>query len=266
MIAFVRELSALLERCELSYIGRVSIDVQRARRQHEGYVAELAARGCELCWLPPLPQHADAVFVEDTAVVLPELMVITRPGAVSRRAEVDSVAATLAQHRPQVRVRAPGTLEGGDVLRIGRRLYVGVSGRTNAAGIEQLAAALAPLGYTVHGVPMQGCLHLKSAATFIPPDTLLVNPEWVDPALFAVRHVVHVAEAFGANTLTVGSVTLVSSDYPATQERLRAAGITTRSLEVSELHKAEAALTCMSLIFESLPASAGQARAQRAEK
>ena len=257
MLAFVRELSPLLERCELSYIGRAPIDAQRARRQHQGYVSELSAHGCELRWLPPLPGHADGVFVEDTAVVLPELTVITRPGATSRRAEVDSVAATLAGHTPLVPVRDPGTLEGGDVLRIGRRLYVGISGRTNAAGLAQLAAALAPFDYTVQGVPLRGCLHLKSAVTFIPPDTLLVNPEWVDAALFEVGHIVQVAEPFGANTLTVGGVTLVSADYPATQERLRAAGIAARALEVSELHKAEAALTCMSLIFETLPASAG---------
>jgi dimethylargininase len=266
MIAFVRELSPLVERCELSYIGRARIDAQRARRQHEGYVAELAARGCELRWLPPLPQHADGVFVEDTAVVLPELTVITRPGAVSRRAEVDSVAATLAPHTHLVHVRDPGTLEGGDVLCIGRRVYVGISGRTNAEGVAQLAAALAPFDYAVHAVAMHGCLHLKSAATFIPPDTLLVNAEWVDPALFGVQRIVHVAEPFGANTLTVGGVTLVSSDYPATQERLRRAGIATRALEVSELHKAEAALTCMSLIFETLPASAVLTRAQRAQE
>jgi dimethylargininase len=266
MIAFVRELSPLLERCELSYIGRASIDLQRARQQHQGYVNELAARGCELRWLPALPQHADGVFVEDTAVVLPELTVITRPGAASRRAEVDSVAATLAAHTPLVHVRDPGTLEGGDVLRIGRRLYVGISGRTNAAGLEQLAAALAPFGYTVHGVGLRDCLHLKSAATFIPPDTLLVNPEWVDATLFDVRRTVAVAEPFGANTLTVGGVTLVSADYPATQERLRAAGIATCALGVSELHKAEAALTCMSLIFETLPGLSAQAGAQRAQE
>jgi dimethylargininase len=253
MIGFVRELSPSLERCELSYLARVSIDAARARRQHQGYVAALSACGCELRWLPSLPQHPDGVFVEDTAVVLPQLTVIARPGAVSRRAEVDSVAATLSQHTPLVAVRAPATLEGGDVLRIGRRLYVGLSGRTNDAGIAQLAAALAPFEYTVHGVALRGCLHLKSAATFIPPATLLVNPEWVDPALFEVQRVVHVAEPFGANTLTLGGVTLVSSDYPATQERMRAAGIATRALEVSELHKAEAALTCMSLIFETLP-------------
>jgi dimethylargininase len=182
--------------------------------------------------------------------VVPEVAVITRPGADSRRGEVESVAATLGGVGPVARVQAPATLEGGDVLRIGRRLYVGASARSNAEGVAQLAAALAPFGYEVRAVTMRDCLHLKSAATFIPPDTLLVNPAWVDPAEFRTAHVIEVVEPFGANTLTVNGVTLVSADYPRTQHRLAGAGIVTRALEVSELHKAEAALTCLSLIFE----------------
>ena len=251
MLAFIRELSPLLERCELSYVERLAIDGERARRQHQGYVRELEALGCQPAWLPALPEHADAVFVEDTAVVVPEITVITRPGALSRRNEVESVASTLAPHTRMARVHGPGTLEGGDVLRIGHALYVGISGRTNADGIAQLASALAPFGYSVQAAPLQGCLHLKSAVTFIAPDTVLVNPQWVDPGLFGVRNVVHVdeAEPFGANTLSVNGVTLVSADYPRTRQRLAARGITTRTLEISELHKAEAALTCMSLIF-----------------
>lgn len=251
MMAFVRELSPLLERCELSYVERLAIDGERARHQHHAYVRELESLGCQLAWLPALPEHADAVFVEDTAVVVPELTVITRPGALSRRNEVESVASTLAPHTRLSRVREPGTLEGGDVLRIGRALYVGVSRRTNADGVAQLASALAPFAYSVQAVSMQGCLHLKSAVTFIAPDTVLVNPQWVDPALFGARNVVHVAaeEPFGANTLTVNGVTLVSADYPRTRERLEGSGITTRALQITELHKAEAALTCMSLIF-----------------
>jgi dimethylargininase len=252
MIAYIRELSPRLERCELSFLGRSPIDGAQARRQHSAYVGELASLGCRLAWLPALPEHPDGVFVEDTAVIVPEITVITRPGAASRRNEVESVATTLASQTRLARVREPGTLEGGDVVRIGRALYVGMSARSNADGIAQLAQALAPFNYSVQGVPMQGCLHLKSAVTCIAPDTILVNPEWVDPALFGVRKVIEVAppEPFGANTLTVSGVTLVSADYPLTQQALEAAGITTRALEVTELHKAEAALTCMSLIFE----------------
>ena len=252
MIAFVREVSPELARCELSLIERVPIDAARAHRQHQDYAAELCALGCELEWLPPLPGHPDAVFVEDTAVLVPELAVITRPGAASRRGEVDSVAAALIRRLPVTRLGEPASLDGGDVLRIGQSLYVGVSGRSNAAGVAQLAAALAPLGYTVRAVPLTGCLHLKSACTFIRPEVLLVNPRWVDPAVFA--HTVPVAvdadEPYAANTLSVGSVTLVSSAYPRTRQRLEQAGIATRALQVDELHKAEAALTCMSLMLE----------------
>jgi dimethylargininase len=252
MLAYVRELSPRLERCELSFLGRSPIDGAQARRQHAAYVGALESLGCRLAWLPALPEHPDGVFVEDTAVSVPEITVITRPGAASRRNEVESVATTLAAQTRLARVREPGTLEGGDVLRIGRALYVGMSARSNPDGIAQLAAALAAFSYSVQGVPMQGCLHLKSAVTCIAPDTVLVNPQWVDPALFGLRNVIEVApsEPFGANTLTVSGVTLVSADYPLTQQALEAAGVRTRALEVSELHKAEAALTCMSLIFE----------------
>ena len=251
MIAFVREVSPQLARCELSLIERVPVDAARAHRQHQRYAAELRALGCELQWLPPLPAHADGVFVEDTAVLVPELAVITRPGVASRRGEVESVAASLTRHLPVTRLSEPATLEGGDVLRIGHSLYVGISGRSNAAGVAQLGAALAPLGYSVRAVPLSGCLHLKSACTFIPPEVLLVNPAWVDPQLFAATAplAVDADEPYAANTLTVGGVTLVSSAYPRTQQRLEQAGIATRALEVDELHKAEAALTCMSIML-----------------
>ncbi|HUL17853.1 MAG TPA: arginine deiminase family protein [Steroidobacteraceae bacterium] len=249
--AFVREPSDLLAQCELSYLTREPIDLARARGQHARYVEELTRLGCQIEWLARLPEHADGVFVEDTAVLVPEIGVITRPGAASRRAEVHSVAAALARHLPLVHLEAPATLEGGDVLRVGRAFYVGASARTNAAGVAQLAAALAPFGYTVEALPLHDCLHLKSAVTFIPPATLLVNPAWVEAARLpdATRIEVAPGEPYGANTLTVGGVTLVSAAYPRTQERLEAAGIATRALEVGELHKAEAALTCLSLIL-----------------
>ena len=251
MIAFVRAVSPKLARCELSLIERVPLDAARAHRQHQRYVAELQALGCQLEWLAPLAEHADGVFVEDTAVLLPEIAVITRPGVASRLGEVESVATVLARQVPLARLGEPATLEGGDVLLVGRSLYVGASGRSNAAGVAQLGAAVAPFGYSVRAVPLTGCLHLKSAATFIPPDILLVNPRWVDPAVFAatVPLAVDADEPYGANTLTVGGVTLVSSAYPRTQRRLEQAGVATRVLEVDELHKAEAALTCMSLML-----------------
>ena len=255
MIAFVREVARSLARCELTFLARTPIDVPQAQRQHAHYVAELSALGCRIEWLPPLAEQPDGVFVEDAAVLVPEVAVVTRPGVASRRDEVESVAAALTQHVALRRVTDPACLEGGDVLRIGRTLYVGASGRSNAAGVAQLAAALQPFGYAVREVALHGCLHLKSAATFIPPNVLLVNPSWVDPSAFDVGVViaVHPEEPYAANTLTLRGLTLVSSAYPRTQRALEAAGIVTRALDVSELHKAEAALTCLSLL---LPPSA----------
>jgi dimethylargininase len=250
MLAFVREVSPQLAQCELTHLARAPIDAARAMSQHREYTRALSALGCRLEWLPPLPAQADGVFVEDTAVLLPEIAVITRPGVPSRRGETAGVAAALAAQRPLQHIRAPGCLEGGDVLHIGRTLYVGASARSDADGIAQLAAALEPCGYRVQSVALSGCLHLKSAVTFIAPHTLLVNPAWVDPAVFGVATVIAVAESepYAANTLTVAGTTLVSAAYPDTARRLGAAGVRTQTLDVSELHKAEAALTCMSLL------------------
>ncbi len=247
----MRAVAESLGDCELSFVGRSAIDVARAQAQQAAYARALEALGCRIEWLPPLAAHPDGVFVEDTAVVVDEVAVVTRPGAASRRGEVESTAATLARHRPVSRITEPATIEGGDVLRIGRQLYVGASARSNAAGVAQLGAALAPFGYSVRGVQMHDCLHLKSAATFIAPGTLLANPAWVDPAVFGCARVIEVApeEPFGANTLTLGGTTLVSADYPATRRRLEHAGIPTQVLEVGELHKAEAALTCLSILL-----------------
>lgn len=249
-IALVRRVSERLAQCELMQLERVPIDAARAVRQHEAYVEALASLGARIEWLPALPEHPDGVFVEDTAVVLPELAVITRPGAASRQAEVDSTARVLAQYRPLQRIVAPGTLDGGDVLRLGGTLFVGLSARTNRAGVEQLQAAVSGHGYAVRGLPLQGCLHLKSAVSALGADRVLINPHWLDPEAFADCEIIEVdeAEPAAANVLTVSGTTLVSSRYPRTAARLRAAGVEVRVLEVDELHKAEAGLTCMSLI------------------
>lgn len=251
MLALVREVSPQLAHCELSYLTREPIDAARAVSQHRAYTDMLQQLGCRLEWLTPLPEDADGVFVEDTAVVLPEVAVITRPGVASRRGETSSTAAALGRHRTLAHISEPGCLEGGDVLRIDRVLYVGASGRTNAAGIAELAALLEPFDYRVQPLALQGCLHLKSAVTFIPPHTVLLNPRWIDADALAAQQVIAVDEhePYGANTLTVGDTTLVSAAYPRTRRRLEAAGIHARELDVSEPHKAEAALTCMSVLL-----------------
>lgn len=251
MLAWVREVSPNIAKCEISYLGRAAIDAALAVRQHRDYTNALQALGCTLEWLAPLAQHPDGVFVEDTALLLPPVAILTRPGAASRRGETASVAEALARQLPVLRISEPGCLDGGDVLLIERTLYVGASARTNQAGISQLAQALDPFGYRVQAVSLHGCLHLKSACTYIAPQLLLVNPAWVDPAQFGCRVVIEVEEGepYAANTLTLGTTTLVSSAYPKTQRRLQAAGVRTHSLDVSELQKAEAALTCMSLLL-----------------
>ena len=252
MLALVREVSPALERCELTHLVRSPIDAARAARQHGDYTQALQALGCTLEWLPPLAEYPDSVFVEDTAVALDPLAVVTRPGASSRRGETPSMAAALERHRRVAHIREPGLLDGGDVLHIGRTLYVGASARTNADGIAQLGQLLSRHGHRVQATALQGCLHLKSAVSFIPPHTLLVNPAWVDPRLFGELRVVAVdeEEPYAANTLTVGATTLMSAEYPRTRRRLEATGVTTHAVDVSELHTAEGGLTCMSVLLQ----------------
>lgn len=251
MHAIVRKPSAALSRCELTYLARAPIDFARAEAQHAAYVAALQRQGIDVLILPPEPDLADAVFVEDTAVVVDECAVVTRPGAGSRRAEVDAVAAALAPFRPLVRMRPPATLDGGDVLRVGRSFFVGRTARTNDEGIRQLCDALVPHGYEVQAVVPDGCLHLKSAVSYAGRETLLVNPQWVDVGLFGRWQCVPVAaeEPYAANVLVTGDVVHVAASAPLTRRKLEALGFTTASLDTSEFEKAEAALTCLSLIF-----------------
>lgn len=252
MRAIVRQPSEALSRCELTYMERQPIDFARAAGQHRAYVAALDARGVIVQVLPPAADLADAVFVEDTAIVLDECAVMTRPGVNSRRPETDEIAAALGKHRPILTINAPGTLEGGDVLRIGRTLFVGQTVRTNADGTRQLADAIAPHGYEVVAVSLAGCLHLKSAITYAGRETVVLNPDWIDAALFARWQCVPVPaeEPYGANVLLAGDVVHVAASAPRTRRKLDALGFQTLPLDTSEFEKAEAALTCLSLLFE----------------
>ena len=226
------------------------IDLPRAVRQHEQYISALADAGCVIERLPPAPELPDGVFVEDAALVLEELAVITRPGAASRRPETESVAAALARFRPLRRIGGPATLDGGDVLRTGRSLFVGSSGRTTREGAEELARLVAPAGYYVHIVAVQGCLHLKSAVTEVGEATLLINPAWVDPAGFAGFRLIPIdpGESFAANALRIGDQIIHAAAFPRTTARLRAEGFEVREVEADELAKAEGGVTCCSLL------------------
>jgi dimethylargininase len=250
-IAITRDVSSSLDRCELSYLSRSEIDVTLAAAQHRAYRQALQSLGCRMVELPAQDALPDAVFVEDIAVVLDEVAVLTRPGAESRRAEGVSVAEVLARHRSLRTIDAPGTLEGGDVLRVGRMLYVGQSARSNAAGAAQLRERIAEFGYEVQPVPIHGCLHLKSAVTQVAEGTLLVQLAWVDPAAFAGFRLIEVDpdEAHAANALWVGGGVVYPSCFPRTRRRLEAAGIAVIPVDVSELQKAEGAVTCCSLVL-----------------
>jgi dimethylargininase len=251
LTAFTRNISPAIERCELSHLDRMPIDLALARSQHHAFEQVLASRGCQVRHLPDLPDLPDAVFVQDAAIVFDEVAIIARPGAESRRPETPSVAASLADFRPLRFIEAPGTLDGGDVLTLGRNVYVGQSARTNADGIRQLGEILRPFGYTVRGVPITGCLHLQSAATPVADDLLLVNRRWVDPAEFGDIELVDIdpEEPFAANALLVGDAVVHPDMFSRTQSRLEARGIRVVPVDLSELAKAEGGVTCCSILL-----------------
>lgn len=254
--AITRGVSPAFAECELTHLAREPIDVALAERQHAAYEALLAELGCTIERLPVEPELPDSVFVEDAAVVLDEVAVITRPGAESRRGETVSVAAALAHHRPLVHLEAPATLDGGDVLRVGRRLFVGQSARSNGAGIARLAALVGPFGYRVDAVALDGCLHLKTAVTQVADNVLLVNRPWLDASAFAGYELLDVdpSEPTAANALRIAdpsdgvSAVILPSAFPLTRSRLEARGIHVRTVDVSEVAKAEGGVTCCSLL------------------
>ena len=252
MQAIVRRTSAALAECALTFLERQKIDVARAERQHAAYVAALRNLGVEVMVLPPEVELPDAVFVEDTALVLDECAVIMRPGIDSRQGETTAIVQALSDVRPLVTISGPGTAEGGDILRIGRTIFVGRTPRTNDEGIRQLTAAVEPHGYEVVPVTPHGCLHLKSAVTYAGMETVVVNPEWVDVDLLSRWQCVPVApeEPYAANVLVVGATVHTAASAPTTRRKLDALGFDTRELDTSEFEKAEAALTCLSLLFD----------------
>ncbi|HEX6693109.1 MAG TPA: arginine deiminase family protein [Longimicrobiales bacterium] len=250
MIALTRDVPPSIVECELTHRSRCPIDVDRAIAQHESYQATLASLGCTILRLPAAPHLPDSVFVEDTAVVLPDIAIITRPGAESRRPETASMAEALSAYRPLAFVEAPGTLDGGDVLRIGSRLFVGRSLRSNTEGIRQLAALVAPHYFDIITVDLTGCLHLKSAVTQVGDDTLLINRAWVDASPFDGMALIDVEadESGAANALLVGETVVFPAAYPRTRLLLEEYGFDVRIVEADELEKAEAGVTCCSVL------------------
>lgn len=251
-VAITRAVSSALAECELTYQSRVPIDVEMARAQHHAYELALANAGYTVERLEADAQMPDSVFVEDMAIVFDELAILTRPGADSRRREMPAIAAALAAYRPLREIQPPATVDGGDVLVAGCRVFVGRSTRTNEAAVIQIRRILGPFGYTVTETEVRGCLHLKSAVTVLDDDRLLANPEWIDPVAFDGLTLVDVApgEPSAANALRLNDRVVFPTAFPRTAERLAALGLRLDLVDASELSKAEGAVTCCSLIVD----------------
>ncbi len=255
-LAITRGVSASINDCELTHLTRTPIDVSRARAQHRAYESCFVSLGCEVRQIPADDLYPDAVFVEDAAIVLDELAVLTRPGAVSRRGEVDAVASVLRDYRPIARIESidePGTLDGGDVLQLDRVLYAGRTPRTNERGIDRLRELVRPHGYRVIAVDVNGCLHLKSAVTRVATDALLMNRAWVPAALFDGWRIIDVdeSEPAAANALLIGNRVVFPGEFERTMRKLEAEGIDVVPVPASELALAEGGVTCCSLIVRT---------------
>ena len=251
-VAITRGVSPAFASCELTHLERVPIDVDRARAQHHAYEQALIAAGGLVQQLETSADLPDSVFVEDIAVVFPELAIVTRPGADSRRAETPAIAHALAAFRSLREMRPPATIDGGDVLVAGRRVFVGLSTRTNEAAVAQIRQLLGPYGYTVCPTDVSGCLHLKSAVTAIDDETLLVNRAWIDPPAFQGFTLIDVdpAEPSAANALRLDDRVIFPAAFPRTARLLERRGLRLTLVDADELAKAEGAVTCCSLIVK----------------
>ena len=250
MLAITRDVSPRFNECEITHIDRSPIDVRVAQSQHHGYVQALKELGCLVLELPAESDFPDSVFVEDTAVVLPEVALLTRPGADSRKPETESIARALAPYREILRIESPATVDGGDVLVLGKKIYVGMTSRSNQEAVNQMNALLRIFGYEVQGIRVGDVLHLKSAVTRVDDTTVLINGNWVDVEHFEGYRLIETdpSEPYAANCLPIGGSIIYPTAFPKTAAKLQALGFNTKPVMVDELAKAEGAVTCCSLI------------------
>ena len=220
-------------------------------KQHETYLETLKSCGLEVTLLNPLPDYPDAYFVEDTAVVTPDVAIITNPGAEARKGEEESMVPILAGFRKIERILAPGTVDGGDVLQVGNHFIIGLSERTNKAGAEQLGGILENFGNTWGMVPVGAGLHFKSSVNYVGKNTLLVTSDFAEHAELCGYNkiVLENVEAYAANTLLVNGHLLTPAGFPGTRQKLEVLGFEIIELETSELRKMDGGLTCMSIRF-----------------
>jgi dimethylargininase len=253
LTAITRQVSPSINRCELTFHAKEPIDVAKAIAQHEAYEECLRHLGARVISLAAEPDLPDSVFVEDAAIVVDEVAVIPIMGAASRRPETESLARALSVYRPLKFMQAPATLDGGDVMRIERRIFVGASSRTNAEGIAQLRAAFAEFDYEVTAVDVRQCLHLKSGCSYVGRNSILVNRELLDVTRLAGFELIDVppSEPVAANALLIEDVIIVPSTFPETIALLEARGFIVKPIDVSEFQKAEGGVTCKSIIFNA---------------
>jgi dimethylargininase len=253
LTALTRDVNVAMGECELTFLSRSSINVENAIQQHKQYQSVLSEAGCEVLSVSTAQGLADSVFIEDTALVLDALAVLCRPGAASRRAEVAGTQNVLRKFRRIESIQEPGTLDGGDLLVVGKVIFAGLSTRSNSDGIDQLRNVVSDYGYSVVPVETTKCLHLKSAVSVISPGVLLINPDWIEKSIFKdyVLLAVDESESHAANALPVGNRLIYPNNFPRTAEKLSAHGMDVAFVDVSELQKAEGAVTCCSLIFEA---------------
>ncbi len=251
MIALTHLPSPNMQSCERTFVPQTAIDPVLAREQHAAYCQALRDCSAQVVTLNVNEPMADAAFIEDTAIVLDEVAVLCSMGAASRRAEPANMEPVLRQYREIQHIERPATIEGGDVLRVGRTLLVGQSCRTNAAGISLLAAIVDRHGYKVTPIPVRGCLHLKTACTALADGRLLINPAWIDASALAGYELIHVPEAepWGANVALVRNRVLLAAEHAQTAELIDGLGFDTQTIELSEFAKAEGGVTCLSLLI-----------------
>jgi dimethylargininase len=253
MIAITHKPSPNMEACELSFVSREPIHHALALKQHAAYCQILRDCGAEVRTLETNLALPDCVFVEDTAVVLDEIAVLASMGTASRRPEIAGIEPELKKFRTIHPIELPATLEGGDVVCVGRKILVGLSKRTNRAGVEAMRRIVRDYGYEVLGVPLKDCLHLKSACTGLPNGRLLVNPDWLDVRELKGFGVLFIpkSEPFAADVLSIGGMVCMSAAHPRTAGLVRGLGFEVRTVDLSEFAKAEGGVTCMSIVLEA---------------
>ena len=253
LLAITHVPSPNMQRGERTFVDELVVDYELSLRQHAEYRAALQRCGAEVIVLDVNRTMPDCVFVEDTAIVLRELAVMMSPGAESRRGEPAGIEPSLRQFREVRRVKRPATIDGGDVVVAGRSIYVGESPRTNSEGIAALRETLAPFGYSVTGVPVRQCLHLKTACSALPDGRFLVNAEWIDASPLPAERLVSVPadEPWAGDVLMIGNQIILAEAFPQTADLLSGLGFETIPVAVSEFAKVEGGVTCLSLVFEA---------------